>query len=113
MNTAPISFKGLNYENVIASERKFVKQDFKLLRELGRSYDIKLVSTYAKVPKLSAIDVDVKPLSDSIGFFKWLFSPVGRSTFYTEFENTSKDAEPRLVDSVKNAINDLNKKLQK
>lgn len=112
MNAAPISFKGLDYSNVSTADRDFVKKEFKKLNDLGKIYDIRLTSTYADIPYYAAIDVDVKPLKSSLKFFERLFCPIGRSTFQT-FTHQDGSLKPSIVNSVREAIIDLGKKMHK
>jgi len=99
------SFQALNFQNVAEADRKFIKNNFKQLKELGEKYDIGFVSTYADVPGHSAIDVSVKPLKENLNFWQRLFPPRGMSTF-----QTNKNS---IFDAIDNAIADLLSKTSK
>ena len=110
MNTAPISFKGLNYDYVSIYDREFyVKKELKMLEELGKKYDIRLTSSYADIPGFSAIDISVKPLKEGLNFFKRLFRPTGKAVYNIPNSSTSELQSHTLVESVEMAINDLGK----
>ena len=85
--------------------RKYIKNNFKQLKELGKKYDIEFVSTYADIPEFSAIDVSVKPLKENISFWQRLFPPRGMSTF--------QNNKNSIFDAIDVAIADLLSKTSK
>ena len=103
------AFRGLDYSNVSTKDRVFIKKEFKELRELGQHYDIRMVSTYANVPNMSAIDVDVKPLKDGLSIIQRILRPVGRAVFQSDFAENKNS----LVHTVEEAIEVLGKKMRK
>lgn len=109
MNITPInsnqSFQALNYHNVSGADRIFIRKDLRKLRELGQQYNIRLISSYADVENFSAIDVDVKPLSKDLSFWRKLFPPIGHSKF-----QPNKNS---ILGSVQDAIKDLAGKTNK
>jgi len=93
------NFQALNYHNVSAADRIFIRKDLRKLRELGEQYNIRLTSSYADVENFSAIDVDVKPLSKHLSFWRKIFPPIGHSTFQPN--------KTSILESVQKAIKDL------
>ena len=109
-----INFKGLDYDYVSYYDRAFViKNDMEQLKELGKSYDIKLVTSYADVPKYSGIDIYVRPLKNKLGFFQRLFRPVGKASFSIPSNSVENLENISIIKSVEDAIMDLGKKMAK
>ena len=106
------SFKGLNFYNVSAHDGKnYIKKNFSKLKELGKKYDIRFTSCYANLPNFSAIDIDVRPLKKGMSFFKSLFRPTGRSTFYSgEIRDDVIVQKDNFMELVDEAIADLARK---
>lgn len=108
-----LSFKALDFKYVSAKDRQiFIRKDFKDLQELGKKYDIRLVSVYDMNPDFEAIDIEVRPLKDGLNFFKKLFRPTGRRTFKTGYV-TFDETAPSITHYVKDAIADLLNKIHK
>lgn len=99
------SFQALNFNNVCAKDRVFIKNDFKKLKELGEKYNIRLTSIYTNTFDFGVIDVDVKPLNKNVSFWQMLFPTIGRSTFHSD--------KMSIIDSIKSAIQDLAVKMNK
>jgi len=114
MNTInSLSFKGLDFRYVSEKDRQiFIRKNYSELRELGKKYDIRLVSVYDSNPNFEAIDIEVRPLKDGLSFFKKLFRPTGRSTLKTGYVSFDEQA-PSITNYVKDAIADLGRKLHK
>lgn len=112
MNVSPINnsqtFKGLNCRYLCKEDSRFIKDDLEKLYELGKNYDIKLVSTFEGIPNFSGIDVTVTQLKENTDFVHRLFTPTGRSTFPT---GRLFAGEGSVLDSVREAIRNLNHKL--
>jgi hypothetical protein len=90
MNIAPVkqsqSFKAVDYSCVSVVDRdNFVRDNLKRLNLLGKNYDITLTSLYCNQPDVSIVDIDVRPLKKGLGFFKRLFRPTGKSTFFAGY----------------------------
>ena len=118
MNIAQVnasqSFKGLNFENVSTLDREhFIKSNFKILKQLGKKYDINLTSCYEGIPGFSSIDIEVKPAYKAGGFITKFFRPTGRSQFYVEYTSHDKPVNTTqdFMKSIDEAISDLKNKL--
>ncbi len=108
------SFKALNFSNVTAFDRKYLKKDFYALMKLGEKYNIRLTSTYSDIPDFSAIDIDVRPLKkDNLKFWQKIFPPTGRSSFKTGYTYIDDPLKPSILNSVNEAIKNLCSKLEK
>ena len=108
------SFKGLDFDNVSATDKNlYIRGNLKGLNRLGQKCDIKLTSCYSDVPDFSAIQIEVKPLKDGLGFFKRLFRPYVQSMFKTGYVHISdklKTKEDFLI-AVDEAVSKLGKKV--
>ena len=112
MNVSPINnsqtFQGLNCRYLAKEDHRFIKDDLEKLQELGKKYDIKLVSSFEGIPNFAGIDVVVRPLRENINFINRMYAPTGRSTFNT---GHAFAGEVTIVDSVLEAIRNLNHNL--
>ena len=108
------NFKQLNIKSLSAVDKQnFVKGNISKLKDLGKEYDIRMVSCYSDIPNFSSIDINVKPLGKGYNFIERLFFPTGRSTFktgYTHIDETLKTKKD-FMNAVHDAIQDLHKKL--
>ena len=119
MNIASInpsqSFKGLNYENVSTVDReRFIRGNLKQLNEMGKNYDINVISLYTSDPNVSAVDIDVRPLKKGLNFFQRLFRPIGRSSFAVECAHLNEKLHVKegFINAVHEAVKDLSKKIK-
>ena len=107
-----LSFRGLNYHNVSGIDRNIIRKDLKQLRQLGKEYDIRLTSIDTGVHDFTSIDIDVKPLKESLSFFKRIFCPTGKSNFKVDHYSDGVVNDSIIYD-VKTAIQDMKNKLTK
>ena len=105
------AFKALDYRDVSTADREqFVKKSFSELSELGKKYDITLLSAYCDIPGYSSIDIYVRPLKKGLSFIKRICRPVVSGSFIKREINPIK-TKVDFINAINHAITNLQKKV--
>ena len=109
MQITPINnshnFKGLNVSKVCSMDLKKIESALPKLEELGKKYEIRMISCYEGAHDVESIDVVVTPLKNTLNLWTKLFGPKGRTTYFM-----NKNNQKSLIENVNEAIKNLESK---